>query len=73
MTKYYFISYIHCNGGTTTYGHCVMLVNNTDLNGILRAIQRSQDFKTLPTILCLKDLSKREYEMLKGGSEHGED
>ena len=69
MTKRYFVSYIHYNGGTTTYGHCMMSVNNLDLNGIARIIQETNDFKTLPTILCLKDLSKEEYEMLKGGSE----
>lgn len=73
ITKYYFISYIHCDEGAAAFGHCVMAVNNLYLNGIAQEIQRSQDFKTLPTILCLKDLVKKEYEMLKGGSEHGED
>lgn len=66
MTKYYFISYIHCNGSATTYGHCIMQVNNSDLTGITREIQKINNFKTLPTIICLKDLSKKEYEMLKG-------
>lgn len=69
MTKYYFISYIHCNGNATTYGHCIMQVNNSDLTGITREIQKINNFKTLPTILCLKDLSKKEYEMLKGDEE----
>lgn len=45
---------------------------NLDLNGITQMIQKGNDFKTSPTILCLKDLSKKEYKMLKGGS-HGED
>lgn len=72
MTKYYFISYIHCNGNVTTYGHCMMQVCNLDLTGIAQEIQEINNFKTLPTILCLKDLSEKEYEMLKGGS-HGED
>ncbi len=66
MTKYYFISYICCNGNVTTYGHCIMTVTNIDLTGIVREIQNVNNFKTLPTILCLKDLSKGEYEMLKG-------
>lgn len=72
MTKYYFISYIYCGEGITTYGDCMASVNNLDLNGITKMIQKANDFKTSPTILCLKDLSKKEYEMLKGGS-HGED
>lgn len=66
MTKYYFASYIHCDGSVTTYGHCMVSVNNLDLTGISREIQTANNFKTLPTILCLKDLSKEEYEMLKG-------
>lgn len=69
MTKYYFISYICCNGNVTTYGHCMMQVCNLDLTGITREIQKVNNFKTLPTILCLKDLSKDEYEMLKGNEE----
>ena len=66
MTKYYFISYIHGNSVYTTYGHCLMTVNNTDLTDMVQKIQKANNFKTLPTILCLKDLSKEEYEMLTG-------
>ena len=66
MTKYYFISYIHGNSVCTIYGHCLMTVNNTDLTGMVQKIQKANNFKTLPTILCLKDLSKEEYEMLTG-------
>ena len=66
MTKRYFISYIHANIGSTTYGHCMMTVSDTDLTGIAREIQKINNFKTLPTILCLKDLSEEEYEMLRG-------
>lgn len=69
MTKYYFISYICCNGNVTTYGHCMMTVNNLGLTDIVREIQKVNNFKFLPTILCLKDLSKKEYEMLKGDEE----
>lgn len=68
MTKYYFISYIHCNNNDMTYGHCIMHVNNLDINGIACKIKDVSKFNHLPTILCLKDLSKEEYEMLKGGS-----
>lgn len=67
MTKHYFISYISCDGNATTYGHCMMQVCNLDLTGISREIQKVNNFNTLPTILCLKDLSKKEYEMLSGG------
>lgn len=66
MTKHYFVSYIHSNNNVTTYGHCMMHVNNLDLTGILLEIQKINNFQKLPTILCLKDLSKKEYEMLKG-------
>ena len=47
----------------------MMTVNNLDLTSIVREIQKINNFKTLPTILCLKDLSKEEYEMLKGDEE----
>lgn len=67
MTKRYFISYIHANVVGTTYGHCMMTVSDTDLTGIAREIQKINNFKTLPTILCLKGLSEEEYEMLSGG------
>ena len=67
MTKYYFISYICYNGNVTTYGHCMMQVCNHDLTSIICKIKEVNGFKNLPTILCLKDLSKEEYEMLNGG------
>lgn len=66
MIKHYFISYIACNGNVTTYGHCMMTVNNLDLTGIVRKLKEINNFNSLPTILCLKDLSEEEYEMLKG-------
>jgi hypothetical protein len=46
-----------------------MSVNNTDLTGISQELQEINNFDTLPTILCLKDLSEEEYEMLKGDEE----
>lgn len=69
MTKHYFVSYIHCNGNVTTYGHCMITVNNDTLTGMAQEIQKTNNFKNLPTILCLKDLSKKEYEMLSGGEQ----
>lgn len=66
MSKYYFISYICCNGNVTTYGHCMMTVNNLDLTGISQKLKEANNFNSLPTIICLKDLSKKEYEMLSG-------
>lgn len=69
MTKRYFVSYIHCSGNVTIYGQCMIMVNNTTLTGIAQEIQKINNFRTLPTILCLKDLSKKEYEMLKGDEE----
>lgn len=66
MTKRYFVSYIHCNVNATTYGHCIMQVNNGDLTSIIYTLQEANNFDTLPTIICLKDLSKKEYRMLRG-------
>lgn len=66
MTKRYFVSYIHCSGNVTTYGHCMMTVNNLDLTNILQKIKEANNFNSLPTIICLKDLSKKEYEILSG-------
>lgn len=48
------------------YGHCLMQVCNLDLTSISQKIQKASNFNNLPTILYLKDLSKKEYEMLKG-------
>ncbi len=72
MTKHYFISYIHSDGATITYGNCVVGRVDTDLTGLLQKIKDVNNFKNRPVILCLKDLSEEEYEMLKGGSD-GED
>lgn len=69
MTKYYFVSYINSNSGVATYGHCMVSVADTDLTGIAQLVQKANNFKTIPAILCLKDLSKDEYEMLKGGKD----
>ena len=66
MTKHYFVSYIHLDGATTTYGNCVVGRVDTDLTGLLQKIKDVNNFKNRPVILCLKDLSQEEYEMLRG-------
>lgn len=69
MRKHYFISYIHSDGPTITYGNCVVGCVDTDLTGLVQKIKDVNNFKNRPVILCLKDLSEEEYEMLKGGSD----
>lgn len=41
-----------------------MAAENPTLKGIAKEIQRAHNFDDMPVILCLKDLSKEEYEML---------
>lgn len=64
MTKYYFISYFGTNKDGQLYGHCTMEVKNLNLYGIKQRIASGNDLIGMPIILCLKDLSKREYKML---------
>lgn len=66
MTKYYFISFIHNDESGTTYGNCLMKAHNLDLTKIAWRLQTHHKFKNMPIILGLKDLSKKEFEMLKG-------
>ena len=68
MTKYYFISYIFQNGNAVAYNHCLFEAVDITLNGIARVIQKTRGCSNV-VILNLKDLSKKEYEMLKGGEE----
>lgn len=69
MTKYYFISYISGISGRSTFGHCLMKVDDSDITGIQKMIQDVNNFTAPPVIICLKDLSEEEYKMLKGGEE----
>lgn len=69
MTKYYFVSYIYVEGARKVYGNCLIKACKLTLTEMLEEIRKVNGFKTLPTIDCLKDLSKEEYEMLKGGEE----
>lgn len=66
MTKYYFISYIFQANNGVAYAHCLFKAVDITLNGIAQAIQESRGCSNV-IILNLKDLSKKEYEMLKGG------
>ena len=66
MTKYYFVSYKHCDGQTTIIGCCCMKIQDTNLNGIIDFIQQTFKFSQRPVVISLKDLTKEEYEMLKG-------
>ena len=74
MTKYYFISYIYQNKTQLSYSCCLFKAHDITLNGMAEMIAESRgisDPKQV-VILSMKDLTKKEYEMLKGGS-HGED
>lgn len=70
MNRYYFISYIHTRSGAETiYGHCLAEVCDNTLSEILESIRKRNGFDDALTIICLKDLSKEEYSMLKGKEE----
>lgn len=68
MTKYYFVSYlyVHKDGCSHSYGHCIVTAVNKTLNELANMVQETLNLPMRPTILCLKDLSKEEYEMLSG-------
>lgn len=68
MTKYYFVSYIHQDGNGVAYNHCLFKAVDITLNGIARVIQNIRGCSNV-VILNLKDLSKKEYKMLKGDEE----
>lgn len=65
MTKYYFISYIFQTGNGVAYAHCLLKAVDTTLDGMVQMIQESRGCSNV-VILNLKDLSKKEYKMLKG-------
>ena len=66
MTKYYFVSYLMSQDATMTYGCCVMAVKNKSLKEIAAELASMNGWDKPVVITCLKDLSKKEYEMLKG-------
>ena len=54
--------------------HCLYKAVNEPLSEICSEIAKINDTTSDNVVItCLKDLTKEEYEMLKGGSEHGED
>lgn len=67
MTKYYFVSYIFNNGNGVAYSHCLFEAVDITLNGIVQTIQNIRGCSNV-VILNLKDLSKKEYKMLKEDS-----
>lgn len=66
MKKYYFISYLRSAGNAITYGHCMMMAKDSSLNDIAKEVASMNGWDNPVVITCLKDLSKKEYEMLKG-------
>lgn len=75
MTKYYFISY-QCfknNRKTEHIGSNVMKVTNFSIKDISSFLESrvGADKGTL-VLLCLKDLSKEEYDMLSGEDDETE-
>lgn len=74
MTKYYFVSYMCQINLQLNYSGCLFKAHDITLDGMAEMIAESRGISDPEqvVILSLKDLSKKEYEMLKGGS-HGED
>ena len=71
MTKYYFVSYMCQINSQLNFSSCLFKSHDITLDGMAEMIAESRgisDPKQV-VILSLKDLSKKEYEMLKGGSE----
>ena len=66
MTKYYFISYLMSQDAIKTYGCCIMAVKDKSLIEIGGELASMNGWDKPAVITCLKDLSKKEYEMLKG-------
>lgn len=75
MTKYYFISYMCHINSQLNFSSCLFKAHDITLNGIAEMIAESRGISNPKQVVIsnMKDLSKKEYEMLKGGSEHGED
>ena len=65
MTKHYFVSYLSSDNGTTKRGHALVTVTNQSLSEIAKIIAKGSNTDNI-TIICLKDLSEEEFNMLKG-------
>ncbi len=67
MTKHYFVAYQgHDKKGNLISGHTLIRATDASLNGISKYIASANDLDGDVVVTCLKDLSKKEYEMLKG-------
>lgn len=61
MTKYYFVSYISFD----KRGHGLITVTDQSLSDITKILATEANTENI-VITCLKDLSKEEFNMLKG-------
>lgn len=70
MTKHYFVSYITEKNGNISHRHCMIRITNKSLDCMCNYLAKSDNVSPDRIIItCLKDLSKEEYEMLKGYEE----
>lgn len=68
MTKYYFISYIGTKAGLVL-GFCTAKGENESIDVIGREIQKINGFEKPAMIISMKDLTKKEFEMQRGGND----
>lgn len=67
MTKYYFISYIYQTATGLAYASCLYKAENRTLMDICFDIAKARNVSAKSVVIThLKDLSKKEYKMLKG-------
>lgn len=67
MKKRYFMSYAGLNRSNDwVLGHLTVETTDTSLAVLAKRIAEHHGFTNAATILCLKDLSKKEYRMLSG-------
>lgn len=66
-SKYYFVSYISTDNNTHRFGHCLIKSrNSSNLSELAQAVQRRNNFETVPVIISLNILTRDEYEILNG-------
>lgn len=68
MTKYYFICYIGTKAGLVL-GCCTAKIENESIDDIGREIQKINGFEKPAMIISMKDLTKKEFEILRGGND----
>lgn len=65
MKKYYFVTYQGINDrGNTVTGCTTLKVENSSISEICEYLAETHNIKSPAIILCLKDLSEKEYKML---------